>query len=63
MAPATLLPAGPCGFNQWVLKSSARAIEPARQLFNAAKANGVAVIFITGRPDKQREATILNLDS
>ncbi len=56
-----LLPAGPCGFNQWVLKSSARAIEPARQLFNAAKANGVAVIFITGRPDKQREATILNL--
>jgi len=56
-----LLPAGPCGFNQWVLKSSAKAIEPARQLFNAAKANGVAVIFITGRPDKQREATILNL--
>jgi acid phosphatase len=26
-----------------------------------AKAKGVAVIFITGRPDKQRDATILNL--
>jgi predicted secreted acid phosphatase len=57
-----VLPAGPCGFNQWILKSSAKAIEPALKLFNAAKANGVAVIFITGRPKKQRDATILNLD-
>jgi predicted secreted acid phosphatase len=57
-----LLPGGPCGFNQWVLKSSAKAIEPARKLFDTAKAKGVAVIFITGRPDKQRDATILNLD-
>ncbi|HWN79167.1 MAG TPA: HAD family acid phosphatase [Bradyrhizobium sp.] len=57
-----VLPAGPCGFNRWILKSSAEAIEPARKLFEAAKLNGVAVIFITGRPDKQRDATILNLD-
>jgi predicted secreted acid phosphatase len=57
-----LLPAGPCGFNQWILKSSAKAIEPARKLFKAAKLNGVAVIFITGRPDSQRDATIINLD-
>jgi predicted secreted acid phosphatase len=56
------LPAGPCGFNQWILKSSAKAIEPARRLFEAAKAKGVAVIFITGRPGRQRDATILNLD-
>jgi predicted secreted acid phosphatase len=56
------LPAGPCGFNQWILKSSAKPIEPARKLFDAARAKGVAVIFITGRPDKQRDATILNLD-
>jgi predicted secreted acid phosphatase len=56
-----VLPAGPCGFNQWILKSSAKPIEPARKLFDAAKANGVALIFITGRPDKQRDATILNL--
>jgi acid phosphatase len=55
------LPAGPCGFNQWILKSSAKAIGPARKLFDTAKANGVAVIFITGRPDWQRKATILNL--
>ena len=56
------LPAGPCGFNQWILKSSAKAIKPARKLFYAARAKGVAVIFITGRPNKQRDATILNLD-
>jgi predicted secreted acid phosphatase len=56
------LPAGPCGFNQWVLKGSAKAIEPARKLIEAAKAKSVAVIFITSRPDKQRDITILNLD-
>jgi predicted secreted acid phosphatase len=48
--------------NQWILKSSAKPIEPARKLFAAAKANGVALIFITGRPDKQRDATVLNLN-
>lgn len=57
-----VLPAGPCGFNEWVMKGNAKAIEPARRLFEAAKAKGVAVIFITGRPDKQRDITILNLD-
>ena len=57
-----MLPAGPCGFNRWILKSSAEAIEPARKLFKLAKDNGVAVIFITGRPDSQRDATIINLD-
>jgi predicted secreted acid phosphatase len=56
-----VLPAGPCGFNQWILKSSAKPIEPARKLFEAAKGKGVAVIFITARPDRQRDATVLNL--
>jgi HAD superfamily, subfamily IIIB (Acid phosphatase) len=36
--------------------------EPARKLLDAAKANGVALIFITGRADRQRDATILNLN-
>jgi acid phosphatase len=60
--PCNVLPAGPCGFNEWILKGSATAIGPARKLFNAAKAKGVAVIFITGRPDKQRDITLVNLD-
>jgi hypothetical protein len=57
-----VLPAGPCGFNAWILQHNAKRIEPAFGLFNAAKAKGVAVIFITGRPDKQRDATLINLD-
>ncbi|WP_426442196.1 HAD family acid phosphatase [Bradyrhizobium genosp. P] len=56
------LPNGPCGFTQWVMKGSARPIEPALKLFEAAKAKNVAVIFITGRKDSVRDATILNLD-
>jgi hypothetical protein len=60
--PCNRLPAGPCGFNDWILRSAAAAFPPALKLFNAAKAHGVAVIFITGRPDKQREATLWNLD-
>jgi predicted secreted acid phosphatase len=60
--PCDVLPKGPCGFNQWILKGRAKAIEPARKLFEVAKAKGVAVIFITGRPDSQRDITILNLD-
>lgn len=56
------LPAGPCGFDNWILQSKAKAIPPALDLFKAAKKNGVAVIFITGRPTKQRDATIINLD-
>jgi predicted secreted acid phosphatase len=60
--PCDMLPAGPCGFNQWILKGSDEPIEPARKLFEAAKAKGIAVIFITGRPDRQRDVTILNLD-
>jgi predicted secreted acid phosphatase len=56
--PCDVLPKDPCGFNQWILKGNAKAIEPARGLFEAAKAKGVVVIFITGRPDGQRDITI-----
>ena len=58
----TALPAGPCGFNDWVGQSRAPAIGPAIALFMAAKEKGVAVIFLTGRRDKLREATQANLD-
>jgi predicted secreted acid phosphatase len=57
-----VLPAGPCGFNRWILKSSAEPLPPALDLFKTAKRIGVAVIFITGRPDSQRDATLINLD-
>jgi acid phosphatase len=60
--PCDQLPEGACGFKAWILKSSATPIMPALDLFNAAKANGVAVFFITGRRDRERQATLWNLD-
>lgn len=56
------LPDGPCGFKAWILQAVAPVIMPARDLFNAAKAKGVAVFFITGRRDSERQATLINLD-
>ena len=57
-----LLPNGPCGFRAWILQAVAPVIMPALNLFNAAKANGVSVFFITGRRDRERQATMWNLD-
>jgi acid phosphatase len=54
-------PISPCGFNAWVRHHTAEAITPTRILFNAAKAKGVAVFFISGRHEADRKVTILNL--
>jgi len=56
------LPNGPCGFRAWILQGVAPVVKPALDLFNAAKAKGVAVFFITGRRDSERQATLWNLD-
>jgi acid phosphatase len=55
-------PTSPCGFNAWVHQHSAEAITPTRILFNAAKAKGVAVFFISGRHEVDRKVTIVNLN-
>jgi acid phosphatase len=57
-----VLPHGPCGFKAWILQGAAPVIMPALDLFNAAKAKGVAIFFITGRRDSERQATLWNLD-
>ena len=59
------LPKGPCGFDNWVLSASAKAIPGTLSLFKAAKAHKVAVFFITGRHEgeKLRDATVKNLQS
>jgi hypothetical protein len=57
-----VLPSGPCGFKAWILQGVAPVIMPALNLFNSAKAKGVAVFFITGRRDSERQATLWNLD-
>jgi predicted secreted acid phosphatase len=55
------LPNGPCGFKAWVLQHRDEPIAPTHTLFDAARAMGVSVFFITGRHETQRRATILNL--
>jgi acid phosphatase len=53
-----------CGFDEWILKASARAIPPALTFFNdVIKMRSVAVFFITGRRQSQRQATLWNLDN
>jgi hypothetical protein len=51
-----------CGFNDWIDKAMAPAIGPTLDFFNAVRAENVAVFFITGRRDGQRQATLWNLD-
>jgi len=63
--------AGPCDFSKgsacgaaaWDLSASAEAIKPTLDLFNVAKADHVAVFFITGRDERpeERAATETNL--
>jgi acid phosphatase len=60
--PCDALPAGPCGFNKWIAMADAKPLKPALRLFEAAKARRIAVIFITGRHNAQRDATLINLD-
>ena len=55
------LPQGPCGVRAWEQMGRAKAIAPTLALFNAAKAKGVGVFFITGRHETQRAATAANL--
>ena len=52
---------GPCGFDSWVALAQAKAIDGTRALFDAAKAKGVAVFFITGRYVNEEEPTVKNL--
>lgn len=55
------LPEGPCGWASWDLLGRDPALAPSLRLFQQARALGVAVFFITGRPEAQRMATERNL--
>lgn len=53
----------PAMSNEWVVSPAASVPLPETlQLFRKAKAAGIAVFFITGRPYEQREATARNLE-
>lgn len=51
----------PNEWNEWVLKGEAPAFQGALDLFRYARSHDVAVFFITGRPENQRQATVTNL--
>ena len=51
----------PCGWAAWDQLGRDPAIAPTLQVFREARALGVTVFFITGRPESQREATERNL--
>jgi len=51
-------------FNEWAVSSDAdMALPGTLRLFNQARAKGVEVFFITGRPGEQRAATARNLEA
>jgi acid phosphatase len=54
--------AKPCGFSNWVMLGKAAAIAPTLDFFNAAIADDVAVFFVTGRRESQRDITASNLE-
>ena len=60
--PCTL-PAGPCGLIAWIQMARAEPIKPVLALAHLARERGVAVFFLTGRPERLREATERNLKS
>jgi acid phosphatase len=53
---------GPCGLRAWQAMAQSKAIAPTLELARRARELGVAVFFITGRPENLREATERNLE-
>jgi HAD superfamily, subfamily IIIB (Acid phosphatase) len=61
--PCSFRKGATCGVRAWELMTAAPAIAPTRDLFYRAKAENVAVFFITGRREgaHERAATVTNL--
>lgn len=55
------LEVGPCNLRVWQLMARSPALPATRQLASRAQELGVAVFFITGRPEELRAATERNL--
>ncbi len=55
------LPHGPCGIRKWQGMGKSVALAPTRDLVGRARALGVAVFFVTGRPPELRASTERNL--
>jgi predicted secreted acid phosphatase len=58
---ASDVPKGACGWIVWISQARDRPILPTLALYRQARRQGIAVFFITGRPESLREATVRNL--
>ena len=54
---------GPCGFVAWLEMARAEPIKPVLELARFARERGIAVFFLTGRPERFRAATEANLSA
>jgi hypothetical protein len=61
--PCDLALDAPCGWAAWDQLGRDSAIEPTLAVFRQARELGVAVFFISGRPENQRAATERNLSA
>jgi predicted secreted acid phosphatase len=59
--PCVIGTGAPCGWADWDQLGRDPAIAPTLELYRKARALGLAVYFITGRPESQRSATERNL--
>jgi len=57
----TDLPTGACGWLVWISQGRDKPIAPTLALYRQARRYGMAVFFITGRPESLRAATERNL--
>jgi predicted secreted acid phosphatase len=57
------LPRGPCGLGAWISMARSEPIRPVLALARLARGRGVAVFFLTGRPERLRAATERNLQA
>jgi acid phosphatase len=57
------LPRGPCGLLAWIGMAQSEPIRPVLAFARLARERGVAVFFLTGRPERLRGATERNLQS
>ena len=57
------LPRGPCGLGAWISMARSEPIRPVLALARLARERGVAVFFLTGRPERLRAATERNLQA
>jgi predicted secreted acid phosphatase len=59
---AVVLDIDETSLSNYSANEAGKAIAPTLQVFNDARARGIAVFFVTGRPETRRQVTVENLE-